>query len=82
MREPRARRTRGGAAGIGAQAFVSTLLAPAIFEAGRLCRAGVDHEGTPIVQCSPPLMMSRDEIVWFVAKIRDIVADTYARATR
>ncbi|WP_334044543.1 aspartate aminotransferase family protein [Burkholderia ambifaria] len=73
---------RRWAAGIGAQAFVSTLLAPAIFDAGLLCRAGVDHEGTPIVQFSPPLVMSRDEIVWFVAKIRDIVADTYARATR
>jgi acetylornithine/succinyldiaminopimelate/putrescine aminotransferase len=34
------------------------------------------------VQFSPPLVMSRDEIVWFVAKIRDILVDTYARATR
>ncbi|EGD00269.1 hypothetical protein B1M_32412, partial [Burkholderia sp. TJI49] len=73
---------RRWSAGISAQAFVSTVLAPAIFDAGLLCRAGVDHEGTPIVQFSPPLVMSRDEISWFVAQIRDILADAYARATR
>jgi adenosylmethionine-8-amino-7-oxononanoate aminotransferase len=73
---------RRWAAGLGAQAFVSTILAPAIFDAGLLCRAGVDHEGTPILQFSPPLVMSRDEIVWFVAQIRDILVESYARATR
>jgi acetylornithine/succinyldiaminopimelate/putrescine aminotransferase len=63
-----------------AQSFVSTVLAPALFDAGLLCRAGVDHEGTPIVQFSPPLVMSREEITWFVAHIRDILAAAYARA--
>ncbi|WP_321957456.1 aspartate aminotransferase family protein [Paraburkholderia bannensis] len=67
-------------AAMSAQTFVSTVLAPALFEAGLLCRAGVDHEGTPIVQFSPPLVMSRDEITWFVAQIRDILAAAYARA--
>ncbi|WP_322045833.1 aspartate aminotransferase family protein [Paraburkholderia sp. J67] len=63
-----------------AQTFVSTVLAPALFDAGLLCRAGVDHEGTPILQFSPPLVMSRDEISWFVAQIRDVLAAAYARA--
>ncbi|MBU9341020.1 aspartate aminotransferase family protein [Burkholderia multivorans] len=77
--DKQARRWTGS---IDARTFVSTVLAPAIFDAGLLCRAGVDHEGTPIVQFSPPLVMTRDEIAWFVAQIRDIVADAYARATR
>jgi adenosylmethionine-8-amino-7-oxononanoate aminotransferase len=67
-------------AAMSAQTFVSTVLAPALFDAGLLCRAGVDHEGTPIVQFSPPLVMSRDEITWFVAQIRDILVAAYARA--
>ncbi|WP_028231949.1 aspartate aminotransferase family protein [Paraburkholderia mimosarum] len=73
---------RAWATGISAQTFVSTLLAPAIFDAGLLCRAAVDHEGTPIVQFSPPLVMSREEIAWFAAQIRHILIDTFARATR
>ncbi|WDD90687.1 aspartate aminotransferase family protein (plasmid) [Burkholderia sp. FERM BP-3421] len=65
-----------------AATFVSTLLAPAILDAGLLCRAGVDHEGTPIVQFAPPLVMTRAEIAWLIATIRDLLSDTYARATR
>ncbi len=70
------------AAGMSAATFVSTLLAPAILDAGLLCRTGVDHEGTPIVQFAPPLVMTRTEITWLAATIRDLLSDTYARAAR
>ncbi|WP_458127698.1 aspartate aminotransferase family protein [Pseudomonas sp. Z2-11] len=49
--------------------FVATRLAPALFKSGLLCRAAVDHEGTPLIQLSPPLILSREEIDWLVAQL-------------
>ncbi|QIB03775.1 aspartate aminotransferase family protein [Pseudomonas frederiksbergensis] len=52
--------------------FVATRLAPALFKSGLLCRAAVDHEGTPLIQVSPPLILSLEEIDWLVARL-DVV---------
>lgn len=49
--------------------FVATRLAPALFKSGLLCRVAVDHEGTPLIQLSPPLILSREEIDWLVARL-------------
>lgn len=53
--------------------FVSSRLAPALFKSGLLCRAAVDHEGTPIIQLSPPLILSREEIDWLVEKLDQVL---------
>jgi adenosylmethionine-8-amino-7-oxononanoate aminotransferase len=58
--------------------FVHAILAPALFDAGILCRTAVDHEGTPLVQFSPPLVFSRndiDELVGRLGRILEAVAD-------
>lgn len=58
--------------------FVHTILAPVLFDAGILCRTAVDHEGTPLVQFSPPLVFSRadiDELVGRLGRILEVLAD-------
>jgi adenosylmethionine-8-amino-7-oxononanoate aminotransferase len=53
--------------------FVSNHLGPALVEAGVLCRAAVDHEGTPLIQFSPPLIFSRDDIDTLVSRVRSVL---------
>jgi adenosylmethionine-8-amino-7-oxononanoate aminotransferase len=61
--------SRSWTSAVPSQDFVSTRLAPALFKSGLLCRAAVDHEGTPLIQVSPPLILSREEIDWLVAQL-------------
>ncbi|MBU8819668.1 aspartate aminotransferase family protein [Mycolicibacterium goodii] len=61
--------------------FVSTHLGPALVEAGVLCRAAVDHEGTPLIQFSPPLIFSRDDIDTLLSRVRSVL-DTAAATLR
>ncbi|MBS3183018.1 aspartate aminotransferase family protein [Leucobacter manosquensis] len=42
--------------------FVSGHLNPALAEVGLICRVAIDAEGNPLVQVSPPLVMTRDDI--------------------
>ena len=42
--------------------FVGKYLNPALAEVGLLCRVAIDAEGNPLVQISPPLVMTRDDI--------------------
>ncbi|EPY8494410.1 aspartate aminotransferase family protein [Pseudomonas aeruginosa] len=58
--------------------FVATRLAPALLKSGLLCRAAVDHEGTPLIQLSPPLILTREEIDWLVAKLDTVLSDQIA----
>ena len=53
--------------------FVSTTLGPALIDAGVLCRAAVDHEGTPLVQFSPPLVFTREDIDTLVTRVRAVL---------
>jgi adenosylmethionine-8-amino-7-oxononanoate aminotransferase len=59
--------------------FVSTTLAPALIDAGVLCRAAVDHEGTPLVQFSPPLVFTREDIDTLVTRVRAVLDLSAAR---
>ena len=58
--------------------FVETNLSPALIEAGILCRAAVDHEGTPLIQFSPPLVFDRAEIDWLLSRVRTVLDDMNA----
>ncbi|WP_322046444.1 aspartate aminotransferase family protein [Paraburkholderia sp. J67] len=64
---------RTWSASIASSEFVSRVLSPALFRAGLLCRAAVDHEGTPLIQMSPPLILSRDEIDWMVETLKSVL---------
>jgi adenosylmethionine-8-amino-7-oxononanoate aminotransferase len=55
--------------------FVYTILQPALMAAGILCRAAVDHEGAPLVQFSPPLVFSRNDIDELVGRVRRLLDD-------
>lgn len=55
--------------------FVQTILAPALMAAGVLCRTAVDHEGTPLVQFSPPLVFTRSDIDDLVDRVRRVLDD-------
>jgi adenosylmethionine-8-amino-7-oxononanoate aminotransferase len=58
--------------------FVYAILQPALLEAGILCRTAVDHEGTPLVQFSPPLVFTRadiDDLVTRMRRLLDELAD-------
>jgi adenosylmethionine-8-amino-7-oxononanoate aminotransferase len=61
---------RTWAAETAASDFVYSMLQPALLDAGILCRAAVDHEGTPLVQFSPPLVFSRADIDELVGRVR------------
>lgn len=47
---------------VGADTFVNEHLNPALSEVGLLCRVAIDAEGNPLVQFSPPLVMTREDI--------------------
>jgi adenosylmethionine-8-amino-7-oxononanoate aminotransferase len=69
---------RTWAAQLPAGDFVHSMLQPALMAAGILCRAAVDHEGTPLVQFSPPLVFTRadiDELVGRVGRVLGELAD-------
>lgn len=53
---------RWDAEGLSAGDFVNGHLSPALAEVGLLCRVAIDAEGNPLVQVSPPLVMTRDDI--------------------
>ncbi|WP_426217721.1 aspartate aminotransferase family protein [Pseudomonas sp. DWRC2-2] len=53
--------------------FVQKKLAPALVAAGVLCRSAVDHEGTPLIQISPPLILDRKEIDWLVDQLKVVL---------
>ncbi|MCX2711545.1 aspartate aminotransferase family protein [Mycolicibacterium sp. J2] len=55
--------------------FVYTMLQPALLDAGILCRAAVDHEGTPLVQFSPPLVFTRSDIDDLVTRMRRLLEE-------
>jgi adenosylmethionine-8-amino-7-oxononanoate aminotransferase len=59
--------------------FVYTVLQPALLDAGILCRAAVDHEGTPLMQFSPPLVFSRNDIDTLVGRVRRVLDELAAR---
>lgn len=47
---------------VSADDFVGAHLNPALAEVGLLARVAIDAEGNPLVQFSPPLVMTRDDI--------------------
>ncbi|RGE23311.1 aspartate aminotransferase family protein [Leucobacter sp. wl10] len=47
---------------ISAGDFVGQHLNPALVEVGLICRVAIDAEGNPLVQVSPPLVMTRADI--------------------
>lgn len=47
---------------ISAGDFVGAHLNPALAEVGLICRVAIDAEGNPLVQVSPPLVMTRADI--------------------
>ncbi|BAH55442.1 aspartate aminotransferase family protein [Rhodococcus opacus] len=53
--------------------FVAQHLNPALVDAGILCRAAVDHEGTPLIQFSPPLVFDTDDINFLVDHVRTVL---------
>ncbi|CAG7618792.1 aspartate aminotransferase family protein [Leucobacter soli] len=53
---------RWAAEPIDAGDFVGEHLNPALAEAGLICRVAIDAEGNPLVQVSPPLVMTRGDI--------------------
>jgi adenosylmethionine-8-amino-7-oxononanoate aminotransferase len=59
--------------------FVHSILQPALMAARILCRAAVDHEGAPLVQFSPPLVFSREDIDELVARVRRVLDDLVDR---
>jgi len=57
--------------------FAHKVLAPALLERGVICRCAVDSgDATPLAQFSPPLIMTRDEIDWLVAQVRQVLDKT------
>ena len=65
--------TREWDAKVQAPQFVADHLSPGLLEAGILCRAAVDHEGTPLVQFSPPLIFTPDDIDTLVSRLRTVL---------
>lgn len=56
--------------------FVANHLAPGLQSAGILCRAAVDQGGSPMIQFSPPLVLSREEIDWLANRVADVLKET------
>jgi adenosylmethionine-8-amino-7-oxononanoate aminotransferase len=69
-------------AALAAREFATRYLAPALSEVGVLCRAAADQLSGPLVQFSPPLIMSRAEIDWLVERVSDAVTQAFARAAQ
>ena len=53
---------RWAAEPVNAADFVGQHLNPALAEVGLICRVAIDAEGNPLVQVSPPLVMTRADI--------------------
>ena len=62
---------------ISAGDFVGQHLNPALAEVGLLCRVAIDAEGNPLVQVSPPLVMTRDDI----DELADLLDRAFTQAT-
>lgn len=60
---------------LAAEVFVADHLTPALSEAGILCRVAVDQGGAPLVQFSPPLVMSQEEITWMIGRVAEVFKD-------
>ncbi len=69
---------RAWAAETASNDFVHDMLQPALLEAGILCRAAVDHEGTPLVQFAPPLVFDRADIAELVGRMRRLLDELAA----
>lgn len=54
---------------VAARAFAGGPMTAALIESGILCRASVSPDGTPLVQFSPPLVMTRKEIDLLVERV-------------
>ncbi|GAA2180220.1 aspartate aminotransferase family protein [Leucobacter tardus] len=64
--------------GLSADEFVGHHLNPALNEVGLLARVAIDAEGNPLVQFSPPLVMTRDDI----DELADLIDRAFAAAAR
>lgn len=71
------RTRRWEADGLSAGDFVGAHLNPALAEAGLLCRVAIDAEGNPLVQVSPPLVMTTDDI----DELADLLDRAFSAAT-
>ncbi|QIM17800.1 aspartate aminotransferase family protein [Leucobacter coleopterorum] len=58
--------------------FVGQHLNPALAEVGLLCRVAIDAEGNPLVQVSPPLVMTREDI----DELAELLDRAFAAATQ
>lgn len=63
---------------ISASDFVGTHLNPALAEVGLICRVAIDAEGNPLVQVSPPLVMTREDI----DELADLLDHAFTIATQ
>ena len=63
---------------VSAAEFVNAHLNPALAEVRLLCRVAIDAEGNPLVQLSPPLVSTRDDI----NEIAELLDRAFALATR
>ena len=66
--------TRAWDSPVPAAEFVGERLGPTLVGAGVLCRTAVDHEGTPLVQFSPPLIMGREDIDILVERVSGVLS--------
>ncbi|WP_416443224.1 hypothetical protein AB3K78_11135 [Leucobacter sp. HNU] len=62
---------------ISAGDFVGAHLNPALAEVGLICRVAIDAEGNPLVQVSPPLVMTRAD----VDELAELLDRAFALAT-
>lgn len=62
---------------ISANDFVGHHLNPALAEVGLICRVAIDAEGNPLVQVSPPLVMTSADI----DELTDLLDRAFAKAT-
>ncbi len=62
---------------VSAADFVGTHLTPALAEVGLICRVAIDAEGNPLVQVSPPLVMTRSDI----DELADLLDRAFTAAT-
>lgn len=53
--------------------FVANHLTPMLMSEGILCRVAVDHEGTPLIQFSPPLIFTEAHIDWLTTRLRRVL---------
>lgn len=63
---------------VAATDYVNKHLGPGLIDAGVLCRAAVDHEGTPLIQFSPPLIFTPQDIDTLIARVRSVLDKTVA----